>query len=723
MYDDDYIELIRDWYKSSMDHLNDRYTEIKEEFDFYAARQWSEADKTKLDEEDRPIITFNRVAPVINSVTGFETSNRDEVKFLPRTQEDGMGNQMYTQVAKWNRDETDADDEQSEAFKDMVICGYGWTYTDVDYDENPDGLIKESRLPPLEMFYDPTARKANLVDATYFGRAKKYTRRQMDQLWPGKAQEIVDNEAHVLMEHTEPHAADQDWKYENDQQWNTEKQKFLVLHCQWCEREPYYRYVETDGSIKEVPVKEGVEDKLQMLGVQYVKQRKKVWYQATIAGKTVLEPKKKLIVDGLSQYQCMTGYRDERKNVHFGLMKLMIDPQRWANKFFSQFLDIVASNAKGGLMAERNAFENPEDAERDWADPSKIVMLKEGAIGKIKERTTQPFPSATDRLLQIAVAATRDVTGINLEFLGLANRDQAQVLESERKRSALVILSDLFNSLRRFKRKQGRILLQFIHKTMREGQIIRIVGEEGIQYTRFIKDPSALTYDVIVDTAPDSPNMKQEAWSVLRELIPTLISANIPVPPQFVKLLPLPESYSQEWIKYIEQQGQDPMAEQLKQLQLAEQQANVEETKSKAALNMAKAQAEGQQQPPDPLEVARIENEKLRIIAEQEKIKIEADLKMQELGAKRFDSEAKIQQANSRIEEAKIKAEAEIAKAQIDYQKTQSESKREASKEPSEQPKVELPEIHVNIDQSGNKTVEIKKNKDGSMTGKISNGS
>jgi hypothetical protein len=57
-------------------------------------------------------------------------------------------------------------------------------------------------------------------------------------------------------------------------------------------------------------------------------------------------------------YNCMTGKRDRNKRYWFGLVRSMKDPQEWANKWLSQILHIINSNAKGGLIAPKSAFED-----------------------------------------------------------------------------------------------------------------------------------------------------------------------------------------------------------------------------------------------------------------------------------------------------------------------------------------------------------------------------
>jgi hypothetical protein len=67
-------------------------------------------------------------------------------------------------AAKWFRQQCDAEDEESDAFRDLVVCGMGWTETRLDYEDNPEGDPKVDRSDPLEMVWDSGAKKRNLVD-------------------------------------------------------------------------------------------------------------------------------------------------------------------------------------------------------------------------------------------------------------------------------------------------------------------------------------------------------------------------------------------------------------------------------------------------------------------------------------------------------------------------------------------------------------------------------
>ncbi len=55
-------------------------------------------------------------------------------------------------------------------------------------------------------------------------------------------------------------------------------------------------------------------------------------------------------------YQFITGEPDTNKGWWYGLVRVMRDPQKWSNKWLVQAMHIMNTNAKGGIMAETDAF-------------------------------------------------------------------------------------------------------------------------------------------------------------------------------------------------------------------------------------------------------------------------------------------------------------------------------------------------------------------------------
>jgi hypothetical protein len=169
---------LKTWVKDSLDKHSGWYEEARECFSFVAGRsmkgdgQWPDGSWDAMVDSGRQPVEFNRCGPIIDSICGMEVNNRQEIKYLPRTPGDVTVDERLTSLADWARDETQAEDEESSAFRDNVICGRGWTETRIDFDEEPTGKIIVEALDPLECGVDPAARRANFTNSRYRWRYK-----------------------------------------------------------------------------------------------------------------------------------------------------------------------------------------------------------------------------------------------------------------------------------------------------------------------------------------------------------------------------------------------------------------------------------------------------------------------------------------------------------------------------------------------------------------------
>ncbi|PSA69553.1 hypothetical protein, partial [Corynebacterium diphtheriae] len=93
-------------------------------------------------------------------------------------------------------------------------------------------------------------------------------------------------------------------------------------------------------------------------------------------------------------YKAITGKRDRNKGTWFGLGRLMKDPQRWANVFFSRILHILNSNALAGVMVDPAGIEDVRKFEEEWAKPNKVHFTAAGALtgGQGPAVVPQPTP-------------------------------------------------------------------------------------------------------------------------------------------------------------------------------------------------------------------------------------------------------------------------------------------------------------------------------------------
>lgn len=613
-------------------------TEARLEYAFIAGDQWLADDLEILKVAKRPPITFNYSEKMIDAVVGAEVNSRQEVRYAPRDLTDGPMAELWTNAAKWARDEGNFDDEESDAFRDCLICGLGWTRTKMDYEKELDGMIEVGRVDPLEMTPDPSATKVGLLDRRYHFRSWWVDERVAKRNWPGKILPLLDDGENTNRGVSATRAGD--GYNDNDiiDAADMHKGQVQIRHYECVEYQPVYR-VESGGEVIEVEPGDFSEMRadLDAEGIQYVKQFKRVYYHAFFANETLLEAEESPCQDGF-MYQCMTGKRDRNRNTWYGLVRVMKDPQRWANKWLSQIMHIINSNSKGGLMAEVSAFVDPKKAEETWTQPDAITLFKEGALSgkKVQEKQMAQFPTGLDRLMEFALSSLPQVTGINLEALGLAGREQANVLEQSRKQAAYGLLAPVFDSLRRYRKNQGRVLLYFIHNYISDGRLIRIGGPESKQFVPLTKSPGALRYDIIVDQSPQAPDVKEKTWESLLQILPAMMKSGIPIPPDLLDYVPLPTALALKWKQFAAQNRTSP--EQIQKMQQQLQQTTDENEKlqqqlrdktAEMQIKMAEAKAEielKQMEIVNKIKLARMELEGKMALERQ---KNDADIQQQ----------------------------------------------------------------------------------------------
>lgn len=575
--------------------------------------QWSAEERAILQEQLRPIVAFNRIKPTCSAVTGMEVNNRQEVKYIPRTTEDGSPDagvtEMYSGAADYFRDENDVEDEESDMFGDDVICGMGWTETRLDY-ASGTVQIPVDRIDPLQMYWDSGATKRNLADARRVAHAKPMDKDAAVEMFPGF--EASDLHADWLADANiedddEVVVRGREWEQptSDNQQNGLMPSRVTMVRVQWVEEKSSYKVMN--------PLKNATEDlstsDWSKMQERLTKTHQPIWDAAKVTKRKYMEAwlgskllqKKECASQEDFTFQCVTGYRDRNNRSWFGIVRLMRDPQRWANKFLSTIMHQMSTSGKG-VIIETDAVEDIRAFEKDWARPDAVKEVASGALsgGKIQPAQPNPLQPGLPQMLEFAVSSIRDVTGVNLEILGLADRQQAASLEAQRRQAATTMLASFFDSLRRYRKRQGRVYLGMIRKYIPEGTLIRIVGKDGAKYVPLVKDDSVAQFDVIVDEAATSPNQKEYTWAMLQPIMPTLLDLGLPLSAWKVilKASPLPESASEELLKSLEEQASQPKPpspdEQKAQMMAQQQQHDMQMATVSGQQEMQITQAKGE---------------------------------------------------------------------------------------------------------------------------------
>jgi hypothetical protein len=155
--------------------------------------QWKADDVKQLEDEKRPVMSFNNIHPIVNLLCGIEEDRHQDRRYLPKGSEDEYIGRIAT-IAVKNLEDQGARWEESKQFRLGVSCGlsvlkvyHSFEHTD-DYVE---GDIKGCALETNTWYCDPRARIYNRIDARYQGELMWMDADEIDEMWPGHHQRLT----------------------------------------------------------------------------------------------------------------------------------------------------------------------------------------------------------------------------------------------------------------------------------------------------------------------------------------------------------------------------------------------------------------------------------------------------------------------------------------------------------------------------------------------------
>jgi hypothetical protein len=406
--------------------------------------------------------------------------------------------------------------------------------------------------------------------------------------------------------HDIEHQDDNDYEYEMDFDWYDRSRNMVrIAHMEYWEMyKRYFVFNPDTGTFEEANSKPSAEQKKlfteqyqQEMVIEEITDKRVMWL--TFSGDRILyDGESPLPYKGFSIVPVFA-YRDmsQRTPNHFGIVRLMKDPQKEVNKRWSQTLNLLNQQVQTGIFAETDAFVDARQAEASMKEPGSITWLNSGAIngGKIKERNVPQFPNAPMQMEQFSQEIMKKITGINPDLLGQdRGRQEPGVVVRLRQQQGITLLKPLFNNFNKCKRELFKRQLAIIMEYMPDGQILRILGEgeryqidpqrgvivdqeNGLQAN--LRDVRNLEYNIISEQSSGNITKRMTELTVLLEMMQQL-----PVPPeQIIEKLDIAESEKVKWLQYIQQQqeSQAQMAEQQMQMQMGLETRKLDQTEER----------------------------------------------------------------------------------------------------------------------------------------------
>lgn len=589
------IGKFRRWFREAVDKADVWRKEAEQDYDFVAGKQWTEADKKKLEDSGRPAITINRIKPLINVLSGYQRLNRYDIDFLPRTSDDIDICTVRKGITKYVLDQCGYDNEESEAFEDAAIGGLGWMEVGYKFNEDmTDGEAFVTREDPFGIYVDPEAHKTDFSDAKYICRAKWVDKDELEQVYPEHADAIeAQYEVYDTAEKTGGREANDPLWYKRD------LQKVRLVECWYKVKEPRTLYLLANGQIV------GQED----MRPEYLMQGLVEGYQtvkttrvkvASFFDRVLLESIDSPYQHGEFPFVPITCYYFGTGDVPAGFVRDLKDPQREINKRRIQTLHILNTSGNGGGWMESDAMDTKqkEDFRKHGNIPGHFTEVRPGALsgGKVQERAMQNPPAA---VIQAESQATQDLTaisGINEALMGtdIPSSASGRAIELKQKQ-AITHIAPMFDELRKAKKKIAFLLwgktghAGIIPQYYTEDKVYRVEGTNGQQFIHvneqvIQQDPMGMTivktlndlsqgeFDIVVsDTQASTTQRQAQMWGLVDAC------KNLGVPGDMIfdiiidlSDLPNKEDIKQRWQQ--RQQAQEQSSQQQMQLEMIKNQ-------------------------------------------------------------------------------------------------------------------------------------------------------
>jgi hypothetical protein len=595
---------------------------------FIAGRQLSDEDERVLKEQRRPHNAFNTTQKFIRYISGVQRDSYLALLFNAVSMDNDQAQLFGDRVQKyfeWATKMSHANNKRSRAFNDFLITGMGWTKCFISRAKDPRGLVGYDRIDPMEMLWPDGCAEINLDAEHCRWRAREawIENEEIKALFPSK-------DAHFLIDYASAEGKALSWpsvdrvpyKIPYVQSYPLDKLKAnsvgkkdqsRMLEFEWWDNQAGYVFEDpldnTEQFMNEAEFSEyktRIGNLFDLEVEHFDRQIGRHFQHAFILNRRFLMEEPEHLAGSRFTFNPVCCHFDEESKLAYGFAKVMLDPNRYINKFFNQMLESFAKQAKGGYLAEVTAFDDKAQLQ-DFIDTASMTgsinVVGDGAIQnkKIIPKQQPEVPAAAMAIMQFVISAMGDtITGINAETLGLGGSGTSGVTLKRKQRAGMVLLAAEFDAEEDWRQEEGMIVYDHL-QLISDSRLIRVGGpasQEG-EVIKLEDAPFSLEYEISLDEAERDPNMKQYlADLLLGPFGQTLLRMNKFLP-MFVRALPIPRT----WAMAIEKAMTDE-AQQMAKLREAglpvpggrgqqkgpiQIQAEVAEKNARAELEMAKA--------------------------------------------------------------------------------------------------------------------------------------
>ena len=518
--------------------------------------QYTAAEIRTLRARRQPIITVNEIGPKINQIVGLVERLRQEPKAYPTKPKSQNGADIATAALRNVLDGAEWDSYIASFCAEQCategIAGIEIKQVEGDHDD-PD--IEVAYIFGDDFFYDPRCYKADFTDAKFMGIAKWLDLESAIDMFPEQEDQLRTLMVETGFDMTTHSDREYKWVYVNEQRIR------LIEHWYEYKGEWYFCFYCSNIELER--------------------------------GKSWLKDKRGKSINKFVMFSAAVDHEGDR----YGFVRLFKSVQDEVNQRRSKALHI--SNVTR-LIAQKGAVDDVETARREMSRPDGFLEFNQG-FEPPKRDDKQEDLAAHLSLMQDARNKIVSFANINPALMmqsGGADEHSGVAINLLQK-AGLAELGSFLRNYRNWKIRTYRSVWSAITTTWQSERWIR-VGDDDNGMAQFLQLNGtgvdqyglpvvvnylgALDVDIRLDEGPDSVNLMQDAFDLLKQLPPGTLP-----PPVLIEFMNLPGSMKKRILQML-QQPPDPVAEKGKQLTLQRLEAEVGEKRAGTMHRVAQAQ-------------------------------------------------------------------------------------------------------------------------------------
>lgn len=491
---------------------------------FAAGDQWPVEIQNSRNLESRPCLTINKIDAYVRQVTNQQRQQRPRIKVHPVNNEGDLKiAQVIEGITRHIEVNSNADTAYDTAFEYAVKMGWGYWRVVTNY-VSEDSFDQEIYIEPVDdpfsVYFDPNSVSPDGSDAEKVLVTTVMSKADFRKQYPGK-----DDGSGFNARSTGDDTAE----------WMT-KEDIRVAEYWYVEREKATLVLLSDGTKvyeDELPSAELLDaSNITIMDKRPSYRRKVKWCKLTAA--EVLEEKEwpGRYIPIIPCYGAQVIVEGKRKK--YGLVRFAKDPQRMYNFWRTSMTESIALAPKPKwLLAEGQ----DEGHESEWA----LANIKSTPVLRYKQKDIEGVPAPVPTRIQpepppegIMVAAGAIADDLKT-VLGIF--DPAQELPGNISGKALmgqqsqVDLSNFhfYDNMTRSIKHTGKVILDLIPKIYDTQRVLRIIGVDGkpdlvtineVQATGEVMNNITVgLYDVVMDTGPGYNSKRQQAVEAMMPLM------------------------------------------------------------------------------------------------------------------------------------------------------------------------------------------------------------